>query len=243
MPNKRSVHDVVEFKADAAGKGTFTALVAAYGNVDLQGDRIVPGAFDKSIATWKKSGDPIPVIWSHDWANPHAHVGAVDPANVRSTRRGLEVSGKFDLDDPFASKVYQLVKQRRVKQWSFAYEIEDERLGEDGANELWELGITETGPTLKGANVMTGTLAVKNDETNGNGKQPPESEQEPKAEPESKAEPEADGVKSRLDEILSRLDAIEARLPAKADDPTRTPDDEDLDLETRIAKARHELGV
>jgi HK97 family phage prohead protease len=156
---------VVAFKADDAGRGTFSALVAVYGNVDRQGDRIVPGAFDKSLARWRETGDPVPVIWSHNWADPHAYVGQIDPGNVTSTERGLQVAGRLDLDDAFAVKVHRLLKSRRVTQWSFAYEVFDERPADDGANELLELDLLECGPTLRGANPVTATLAAKS----GNG--------------------------------------------------------------------------
>src|SRR4051812_39383926 len=42
--------------------GTFEATVAVFNNVDKGGDRILPGAFEKTLAQWQASGDPIPVI-------------------------------------------------------------------------------------------------------------------------------------------------------------------------------------
>jgi HK97 family phage prohead protease len=160
---KQAVFDVVDFKADGA-KGTFTALVSVYGNVDRHGERVQPGAFDKSLARWREKGDPIPVIWSHNWADPHAYVGEIDPDNAVSTDRGLQVTGKMDLDDPFAAKVHKLLSSRRVAQWSFGYEVLDEKTAKDGAVDLLELDLIETGPTLKGANPMTDTAAVKADD-------------------------------------------------------------------------------
>ena len=157
---KRGIFDVIGYKADHEGPGTFEALVAVYGNVDLQGDRILPGAFDKSIGRWQESGDPIPAVWSHNWGDPHAYFGTIDPANVRSTDEGLVVRGHVD-DDPTARKIHELLKSRRVRQWSFAYEVRDEKRGQDGANNLIELDLIEAGATLKGANPMTDTLAAK----------------------------------------------------------------------------------
>ena len=160
MATKHAVYDA-QIKAGEGDTGAFTALVAVYGNVDLQGDRIVEGAFDRSIKEWQATGDPIPVIWSHNWADPAAHIGYVDPNNMESTPEGLKVAGKLDIDEPFAGKVHRLMKERRVKQLSFAYDVRDEKLAKDGANELLELGIIEIGPTLKGANPATDVLSVK----------------------------------------------------------------------------------
>ena len=94
MATKHAVYDA-QIKAGDGTAGTFSAMVAVYGNVDLQGDRIVEGAFDRSIKEWQASGDPIPVIWSHNWANPAAHIGYVDPNNMESTPEGLKVTGRL----------------------------------------------------------------------------------------------------------------------------------------------------
>jgi hypothetical protein len=61
--------------ANTGSAGEFEALVAVFGNVDKGGDRIMPGAFTKTLAAWRASEDPVPVIWSHDWNTPDAHIG------------------------------------------------------------------------------------------------------------------------------------------------------------------------
>jgi uncharacterized protein len=164
VSRKEAVYDVVEFKAvpsEDESRGKFEAIVSVFGNVDLVGDRVVKGAFTKSIEKYRETGDPIPVIWSHDWGNPHAHIGAASADSVMEVDRGLLVSGSLDLDNPFAAQVYRLMKERRVKEMSFAYNVIRERSAKDGANELVELDIIEVGPTLKGANPSTELLAVK----------------------------------------------------------------------------------
>ena len=50
---------LIETKADESG--TFTALASVFGNVDLVGDRMMKGAFRKTLDQWRESGDPIPV--------------------------------------------------------------------------------------------------------------------------------------------------------------------------------------
>ena len=166
-------YEVVSFKAlpdEAGDEGRFEAIVSVFGNVDFQGDRVMPGAFKTSIDRWQESGDPIPVIWSHDWGNPLAHIGFVDPGDVeevetegkaRNKVGGLKVTGQIDLDNPFAAQVYRLMKERRVKEFSFAYDVIRESPGRDRANELHELDLIEVGPTLKGANPSTELLGVK----------------------------------------------------------------------------------
>lgn len=160
----KKVYDLASFKAlpdDNGQTGRFEALVSVFGNVDLQGDRVIKGAFEKSIKRWQASGDPVPVLWSHEWADPFAHIGAVNPEDMQETSKGLLVRGTLDIHKPFAAQVYDLLKSRRVKEWSFSYDVVNERPGSDRANELVELDIHELGPALKGANSETETVAVK----------------------------------------------------------------------------------
>lgn len=157
-------YDIASFKAlpDKDGQtGRFEAVVSVFGNVDIQGDRVLRGAFSKSLDKWRSSGAPIPIIWSHDWADPFAHIGAADPQLARELPQGLKLVGNLDIGKPFAAQVYDLLKTQRVKEWSFSYDVKDERQGEDKANELLELDLIEAGPTLKGANPATQTLGVK----------------------------------------------------------------------------------
>lgn len=168
----QKAYPVASFKAlPEEGEGTFEAVVSVFGNVDLQGDRVMPGAFGKSIAKWQKSGDVVPVLWSHSWGDPFAHIGYVRPQDMKEVRGnqksgfpgGLYVKGHLDVHKPFAKQVYDLLAERRVREYSFSYDIPSggERRGKDGANELVEVDIIEVGPTLKGANPETVHLGTK----------------------------------------------------------------------------------
>ena len=157
MRTKRCVAPV-GFKAVNLAAGTFEAVVSVFGNVDYVGDRVVAGAFVGSLDRWKTSGDPIPCIWSHAWDDPFAHIGYVVEAAERFG--GLWVKAKCDLDNPTAAEVMRLLAERRVKEFSFAYDVIDEREASGGVTELVELDIIEVGPTLKGANSETELLSA-----------------------------------------------------------------------------------
>jgi HK97 family phage prohead protease len=158
LETKTVAAKVTKAKAD----GTATALVSVFGNVDLGGDRVLPGAFTRSLEEWQAKGDPIPVIWSHDWDNPESFVGWADPAEIRETDAGLEVPMKFDLDRPRAEQVHHLLKTRRVTQFSFGYfvrayqDVEDADYGT--VRELADVDLFEVGPTLLGMNPETELL-------------------------------------------------------------------------------------
>lgn len=158
-------------EADGLQPGQFTAIVSVFGNEDSAGDVVVPGAFTDTLADWAAKGDPIPVLWSHDWSDPFSHIGVV--VDAKETDEGLLVTGQIeDLDtNPTAAQVYRLLKGRRVTQFSFAYDVqegawvdtEDDQSNPYGYYELRKLRLYEVGPTLVGANQETELLAAKAD--------------------------------------------------------------------------------
>ena len=162
---------------DGLATGQFEAIVSVFGNVDHGGDVVLPGAFSRSLSEWKAAGDPIPVIWSHQIGDPDSHIGVVLdaeellagderlPEKLRGNG-GLWVRGQLDLDEPRAAKVHRLLKGRRVKQFSFSYDVRDGALGErDGEKvyELRDLDVFEVGPTLLGMNAATDLVGAKSD--------------------------------------------------------------------------------
>lgn len=170
---------LAQFKALAEGQGQFEAIVAVFNNVDRAGERILPGAFTQSLANWRKSGDPIPVLFSHEWANLDAHIGVVLEAKELfpgapelsadlSALGGLYIKAKLDIEEPSAKRVWQLMSQRRLKSLSFSYDVVASReVGEQGKAapnhwlDLVTLDLLEVGPCLVGMNPDTALIGVK----------------------------------------------------------------------------------
>lgn len=146
--------------ADTDPPGTVRAIVAVFGNVDLHGDRIMPGAFDNWLARRRASGKAIPVLYSHDWTGAGSLLGYADPFDVEPVAKGLYVKFTLDLDAPWANVVYKLLREDALE-YSFGYKVIRERQGKDGASELLELDLMEFGPCLRGVNPATETLSVK----------------------------------------------------------------------------------
>ncbi len=147
---------------DSLEEGQFTAVVSVFNTVDSVGDVVLPGAFKDSLNQWSTKGSPLPVVWSHDWSDPFSHIGYVTEA--KETDTGLQVKGQLDLENPKAKQVYNLLKGGRVRNWSFAYDIEQARPGErngKSVQELHQLSVHEIGPTLVGAHKDTDTVDVK----------------------------------------------------------------------------------
>lgn len=143
-----------------SAQGVVKAYVSMFGNVDYGGDRMVAGAFDNTLKDWSESGDPIPVIWSHQWDNPEAHVGIL--TSVESDETGLLTEQQYDLSKPFAKQVFDLLKSRRVREFSFGFIINDAEMVDDAeygqVREIKDVKLIEVGPTLVGMNPATQLL-------------------------------------------------------------------------------------
>jgi len=146
-------------KASRSEPGVFDALVAVFGNVDHGGDRIVPGAFTRTL---EERGMP-PVVWSHQWMVPP--IGKT--LDARETDRGLEIRAKLFVDEDdghdTARQVYVAMREGALREFSFAYTTRESRFVEEDGNtvrELHDLDLLEVGPTLVGMNPETELIAA-----------------------------------------------------------------------------------
>lgn len=161
----KSVPVTVETAAEEDTGGTagvFEAIVSVFGNVDSYGDRVIEGAFAKSLEEWDAKGAPVPVYWSHRMDEPEFNIGYVLEAEERP--EGLWVKAQLDLESPRAAYVHRLMQQKRVTQFSFAYDIVDHEVVTEDGNEVWnlkELSLYEVGPCGVGVNQATELLTVK----------------------------------------------------------------------------------
>lgn len=147
---------------DGLKEGQFIAYASVFGNVDSYGDVVMPGAFAKDLARWKKSGNPIPLLFGHNMSDPDYNLGAAVEAEEDNV--GLKILGELDLDNPKSLQTYRLLKGRRINQMSFAYdEIDSGPAVHDGEHvwELRELKLYEVSIVTIGANQETEILAVK----------------------------------------------------------------------------------
>jgi HK97 family phage prohead protease len=151
--------------AQVEQEGQFSALVAAFGNVDRGRDRIMPGAFTKSLADWRASGRRIPIIWHHLATDPSMIVGSADPAKSHETPEGLVLVGRLNIErSAAAGQIRDLLKNGDVSGWSFGYAVKRQRNAAGGVTELLELDILEAGPTPMPMNTAARTISVKGEE-------------------------------------------------------------------------------
>lgn len=156
--------------SDGDPPGTVRALVSVFNNIDLVGDRVMPGAFDETIAKLQAAGKSLPILFSHGgaggWADGESIVGYAKPEDIQVVAKGLYV--KFQLllgKSELADTVYAMLKERAITEFSIGYRTlpGGERKAADGANELTRVDLVEVSVCYRGVNPATELISVKGD--------------------------------------------------------------------------------
>ena len=172
-----STEDDFAFKAISGqigvdkAEGIVEAFVSGLGNKDSVGDIVVPGAFKGSLMRRKPR-----VVWGHDWNQPIGkvlemyEVGPKDPRLPEKMRKagigGLYAKVQFNLNTERGREAFANVAfYGKDQEWSIGYKtITADYDAERQANVLKEVELYEVSPVLHGANQLTGTISVKDDE-------------------------------------------------------------------------------
>ena len=133
--------------------GSFEGILATYGNVDLGGDVIEPGAFRKTL---EEHGTECKLLWQHEPANVIGTLQLIDGPDA------LRVKGQIELDDdiPFSKTAYKLLKKRLLSGLSIGYDtIKDEM--QNGIRHLKELRLWEGSLVTFPMNEKAGVTSIK----------------------------------------------------------------------------------
>jgi len=134
---------------DKSEPGTFTALVAVFGNVDSDGEVTDKGAFTEALA----ERPTVPIMWSHGYGTSDI-VGYSTKAE--ETDEGLLLEWKA-LDTEIGRSVAELLEVGAITDFSYSAIVEDYTLekSDDGEiRHLTKLDLWEAGPCLRGANPL-----------------------------------------------------------------------------------------
>lgn len=131
--------------------GSFEGLASTYGNTDLGGDVVEPGAFAKTLS--EKSS--VPILWSHDIQEP------IGIGKLTDSPQGLIVKGELALEVPAGQKAYALLKRGIVQGLSIGYDVVKQRfVGE--IRKLQEVKLWEVSLVVFPMNPESQVTAVKN---------------------------------------------------------------------------------
>lgn len=113
-------------KTDEAGEEVvgFEGYASVFDNIDLGGDKIIKGAFAETLEKrYPDHGKGVPVYWNHETGDPFKNLGLTETAEEDD--HGLKVSGTIDTSTDVGKQVAKLLKEGRVGQMSFAYDVND----------------------------------------------------------------------------------------------------------------------
>lgn len=153
----------LEIKSVNEDEGTFEAVVAVFGNVDRDNDRLMKGAFDKTLLAWKSAGDAIPFVFLHKLDDPDYYIGEFDPNDVEVTDSAVFAKGKVDMENPKGVQAFKLMKRRLLKEFSFTYAPTKFKRAKDGVRDLLEIDLVEFSVVPRGANPATALLSAKSE--------------------------------------------------------------------------------
>jgi uncharacterized protein len=135
--------------------GAFTGYGSIAGNVDSQGDKVMPYAFARSL---KELGPDVPILWQHMHSEP------IGRMTVEEDARGLRVkNARLVLEVQRGREAHALLKAGVIDGLSIGYETVKARTDRDGVRELHELRLYEVSLVTFPANALARVNAVKDD--------------------------------------------------------------------------------
>lgn len=144
----------LEVKA-ISDSGVIEGYASVFGNVDLGGDVVAPGAFTKSLTAAKAEGRTVKMLWHHD---PRQPIGVWD--ELVEDSKGLHGKGRLVMEVEKAREVHALAKAGAVGGLSIGYRTMKSSPSK-GAVVLEELDLFEVSPVTFPMNVSATMTAVK----------------------------------------------------------------------------------
>lgn len=130
--------------------GVFSGYASLFGEPDLGGDVVAPGAFRASLR--KRGPQGVRMLFQHDPAQP---IGTW--LDIAEDDKGLRVAGKLNLDVARARELAALIREGALDGLSIGYKTIRSTRAPGGARkllalDLWEISLV-TFPMLPGARV------------------------------------------------------------------------------------------
>lgn len=136
--------------------GLFEGYASTFGNEDLGGDVVMPGAFRKTIVERPE----VPILWSHD---PY-ELPLGKSVEMREDDRGLYVRGQLNMETQRGREVRALMQQGALKGLSIGYQV-IKREFKNGVRLLQEVKLGEFSPCVFPMNTAAAVTGVKSSAT------------------------------------------------------------------------------
>lgn len=149
--------ETLNFKFDVKqlDKRQLEGHASTFGNIDLGGDVVMPGAFARTLAEHKNRGELPPMFWMHNGADV---AGRWD--DMAEDERGLKVKGEL-ADTPLGNELHTLLKMKAFQGLSIGFQTIDADFDADGNRRLKELELFEVSLVSLAMNPLAQVEAVK----------------------------------------------------------------------------------
>lgn len=148
--------EVKEVDLDGGRYGLVKGLFSTYGNIDEVYDKVMPGAFNKSIEQYKQNGHQIPLLYRHSEL-----IGGIKVDELKDTSEGLEGSALINLDVQRGREAYALAKQGVISSFSIGFTTIKSERNREGIRELKEVRLGEVSMVPNPANTKAKITSVK----------------------------------------------------------------------------------
>lgn len=158
-PGVKHMAPVLEIKADAATPGMFSGYASVFNNVDMFGEKVLPGAFVDSLVARKRPNGRtgVKMFWSH---NPSEPIGKW--LELSEDQHGLAAKGQLNLDVQRAKEIHALMLDDSIDGMSIGYrEVETDF--KDGVVLLQKLDLLEISVVSMPANPKSLVETVKSE--------------------------------------------------------------------------------
>ena len=206
--------------------GTFTGYAAVFNDlVPSYNERVLPGAFKRTLAERAARGDKLAILWAHD---PREVIGVA--TSLVEDSFGLRVEGRLILDIARASEAYTLI-QEGVNSLSIGFWPVKWTRNDEGEYLIEDAELVEFSVVYAGASPRAKILDIRQGVTMPEANPTPEN---PAIETHTlKTVPELDSsaFETRLTELQTRLDEFEVRSQRVPAAPRN--ENEQAELESR----------
>lgn len=120
--------------------GVFSGYASVFGNEDSYGDIVAPGAFKKTLTTWRKKKRMPAMLWAHKTDEP---IGVWSV--MEEDEHGLRTEGQLALKTQRGAEAYELLKINAISGLSIGFNPVKARVDEvSGRRTLNEVDLWET---------------------------------------------------------------------------------------------------
>lgn len=155
-----NIQETKEVQIDGGNYGLVRGYASTYGNIDRGSDRVINGAFKKSLEKYKATNRPIKMYYQHDSKEV---IGGFPVDKIIDDTNGLYVEGHINLDVQRGREAYALAKQGVIQDFSIGYTVSDYEI-KGSVRQLKELDLWEISMVGEPMNPEARILAVKSDD-------------------------------------------------------------------------------